>query len=168
MTFPRTVDEAVTLFYDLKKLFSIPDLPEFEKLEQTLSEVSESVQNLNIRKRVFCPIWKNPWMSFNSDTFASSMIRFCGGENITDRLSERYPEISIDQIILAKPDIILLPDEPYRFQKKDKEDLERLLTQFSLQKVQIELLKGTFHWYSSSIMIHSLKELFKIISKKIE
>lgn len=162
VTFPRTINEAVSLFYDLKRLFSVPDLSEFEELERTLKQVSEVVKNLHIKKTVFCPIWKKPWMSFNSDTFGSSMIRFCGGKNITDALSDRYPEISIDQVIQAKPDIILLPDEPYHFQEKDKEEFKALFTRYL---PNIELIKGTFHWYSF-IMIQSLKELFTIISEE--
>ena len=32
--------------------------------------------------RVFCPIWKNPWMAFNADTYAHDVLRMLGFNNI--------------------------------------------------------------------------------------
>jgi len=31
------------------------------------------------RTRVFCPIWKQPWMAVGSDTYAHDLIELCGG-----------------------------------------------------------------------------------------
>ena len=159
VTFPKTVSEAVSLFYEFKKLFSIGRLKEFDELERVLEKTSQRVAELLIRKKVFCPIWKNPWMSINSDTFASSIIEFCGGKNLTANYSERYPKISLETIMKEHPDIILLPDEPYRFEEADKMDL---LDLFDSNKPIIKILDGTFHWYSF-IMIESIKTLSRII-----
>ena len=87
VTFPKTVSEAISLFYDLKKLFSIGVLQEFDELEQVLGKTSQLTEKLLVRKKVFCPIWKNPWMSINNDTFVSSIIEFCGGKNLTANYS---------------------------------------------------------------------------------
>ncbi len=32
-------------------------------------------------RRIFVPIWKNPYMSTGSDTYAHSVLETCGGEN---------------------------------------------------------------------------------------
>ena len=98
-------------------------------------------------------------MSFNKDTFASNIIEFCGGENIITDATTRYPEITIDEIIRQKPEVILLPDEPYKFTEDDKNELLQL---FAPYEPRIELLSGTFHWYSF-IMIRSLKKLSTIL-----
>ena len=34
------------------------------------------------RVRVFCPIWRHPWMTINHDTFIHDMIETCGGTNV--------------------------------------------------------------------------------------
>ncbi len=158
VTFPRNVPEALSMFHDLQKLFCIGNVPELDQLEELVQEISSQINHITMRKRIFCPIWKKPWMSFNNDTFASGMIEFCGGENITGPDSERYPEISLEEIIKANPDIILLPDEPYHFTEADKQELLRI---FSPQHPIIKLVSGTFHWYSF-IMIQSLQTLRKI------
>lgn len=155
VTFPKTVSETISMFYDLKNLFSVGPIPELEELEKLVSEISDQVNFLTNRKKVFCPIWKKPWMSFSKDTFASHIIEFCGGENIITDVITRYPEITIDEIIDQKPDVILLPDEPYKFTVKDREELLEL---FAPYEPKIELLSGTFHWYSF-IMIESLHKL---------
>ena len=159
VTFPKSVNDAVSLFYDLKILFSINLVPQLAELEKTLEMVQEKTKSIKRKKKVFCPIWKKPWMSFNKETFASSMIDICGGENIFNGCTERYPEISVKEILEKEPDIILLPDEPYKFQKDDKDELQDL---FQNKNIKIELIHGTFHWYSF-IMIRSLNELVNII-----
>ena len=158
-TFPRSVLEAKSLFYDLQKLFCINRNEKMVELEQMLTETSKQISTLKRKKLVFCPIWKNPWMSFNKDTFASSIIEFCGGENIFNHSQDRYPKISLDDVARAKPDIILLPDEPYNFQEVDRNELLKFLSPYC---PKIEFLSGTFHWYSF-IIIDSIKRLAGIL-----
>lgn len=159
VTFPKTVEEAVLLFSDLQKLFQIKHSEQFEELKKTLSSIKEETLKLKEKKKVFCPVWKNPWISINKDTFASSIIEYCGGENITSNYSERYPKIEVKSLIELKPDVILLPDEPYNFQEEDKLELKNL---FQKNTPKIEIIDGTFHWYSFK-MIQSIINLSKIM-----
>ena len=110
------------------------------------------------RKKIFCPIWKDPWMSINSDTFISDIIDFCGGYNVFSNKAERYPKITLDEIINTEPDIILLPDEPYRFTYEHVEELKSIP---KFNKVTIQLIEGTFHWHSFR-MINSIRRLFSL------
>jgi len=32
--------------------------------------------------RVFCPIWRDPWMAVGAPTYADDLITLCGGENV--------------------------------------------------------------------------------------
>ncbi len=69
-------------------------------------------------RRVFCPIWKNPWMSFNRDTYAHDMLANAGGENVCAAYAERYCTVTLDAMAAAAPEVILLPDEPFVFTPK--------------------------------------------------
>lgn len=71
------------------------------------------------RVRYFCPIWRNPWMTFNADTYAHDLLRLVGGENVAASHAERYPRVELDAIAAARPRIVLLPSEPYRFGPRD-------------------------------------------------
>ena len=159
ITFPKTVDEAVSLFYDLQKLFQISKSEQFEELKIILSKIKEKTLTLQKKKKVFCLIWKKPWISINEDTFASSMIEYCGGQNLTSNYLERYPKIDLGTIIDLNPDVILLPDEPYKFQEEDKKELKDFFKETSLK---IEIIDGTFHWYSFK-MIQSISNLSRIL-----
>lgn len=95
--------------------------------------------------RVFVPIWMNPLMTVNGETFISDMLDLVGGQNIfadrarryplaadlgaaeplsPERVADRdtrYPRVTVDEIVDRKPDIILLPDEPHAFTEADAE-----------------------------------------------
>src|SRR5436305_1980097 len=76
--------------------------------------------------RVLCPIWKNPYMSINQDTFVHSILGSAGGQNVFEEHPERYPKFTLDEVVLKQPEIIILPTEPYRFTEEDKTDFETL------------------------------------------
>jgi len=70
------------------------------------------------RPRVFCPIWSNPWMSFNADTYAHHVLRASGADNVCAREADRYCRVDLEAIARRHVDVVLLPDEPYRFREK--------------------------------------------------
>jgi ABC-type Fe3+-hydroxamate transport system substrate-binding protein len=65
--------------------------------------------------RVFCPIWRRPYMTVSADTYVHDVLACCGGENVFGAASSRYPEVTLEEVAAAGPEAILLPDEPYRF-----------------------------------------------------
>ena len=100
------------------------------------------------RHRVFCPIWKNPWMSFNHDTYADDMLSLAGGVNVCRQRSERYCLINLDDVAAAQPEIVLLPDEPYVFSSKDLAALVPLRETPAWQNDRIHFIDGkSLSWY---------------------
>jgi ABC-type Fe3+-hydroxamate transport system substrate-binding protein len=65
------------------------------------------------------PIWRRPWMVVGSDTFAGDLLSRLGVENIYASHQDRYPRVPIDDLRGAGADIVVLPDEPYRFTASD-------------------------------------------------
>lgn len=63
-------------------------------------------------------IWRKPWMSVNRDTFAHALLSQAGGRNVFGSLPVRYPEITLDDLKRASPDVVLLCTEPFPFQAK--------------------------------------------------
>jgi len=110
--------------------------------------------------RVFCPIWKNPWMAFNADTYAHDVLRMLGFNNIFASAGERYPTTTLAEAIERKPDIVLLPDEPYEFKDRDIEELKKVLPPGLARRVMI-VSGRDLHWYG----VHMVKGLTTLASK---
>ncbi|MGY5050827.1 helical backbone metal receptor [Streptomyces sp. 900105755] len=65
------------------------------------------------------PIWRRPWMVLGRDTFAGDVLARLGVRNLFGNHPERYPRIPLDELRDAGPDLVVLPDEPYRFTATD-------------------------------------------------
>lgn len=68
-------------------------------------------------------IWRKPWMSVNRDTFASALLSLAGGRNVFGDAPTRYPEIRIDELVAADPQLVLLCTEPFPFEAKHIDEL---------------------------------------------
>lgn len=98
--------------------------------------------------RYFCPIWRKPWMAFNGDTYAHDMLRAAGGANVCAGAGDRYPTVTLDGIADTAPEVVLLPDEPYRFTEKDLAGLEVL----GLSRERVHFVDGkALSWYGPRI-----------------
>ncbi|WP_234327012.1 helical backbone metal receptor [Streptomyces sp. NRRL WC-3742] len=69
--------------------------------------------------RTVVPIWRRPWMVIGRDTFAGDLLRRLGLHLVHADHAERYPTIALPQLKLDGPELVVLPDEPYRFTAED-------------------------------------------------
>ena len=98
--------------------------------------------------RYFCPIWRKPWMSFNADTYAHDLLRAAGGINVCGAEPVRYPTVELDAIAASAPEVVLLPDEPYRFSEKDRPALAPLAATPALRAGTVHFVDGkALSWY---------------------
>ncbi|MFF5765382.1 helical backbone metal receptor [Streptomyces tanashiensis] len=65
------------------------------------------------------PIWRRPWMVLGRDTFAGDLLARLGVRNLYAGHPERYPRLTLDELRATGPDLVVLPDEPYRFTRDD-------------------------------------------------
>lgn len=65
------------------------------------------------------PVWRRPWVVVGRDTFATDVLRRLGVENVYASHEERYPRPSLDELNARRPDLVILPDEPYVFTHED-------------------------------------------------
>lgn len=151
-TYPRTVREGAALLHQLAALGADPArvrdvvLPVEIALRQ-----AERVRPLR-PVRVFCPIWRDPWMSVGSDTYADDLLTLCGGANVfAGRPERRYPRVTLEEVVAAAPEVVLLPDEPYRFAAPDVAEIGGLDVP-AARAGRIHLIDGTLvSWYGPRI-----------------
>ncbi|MEV6243038.1 helical backbone metal receptor [Lentzea sp. NPDC051838] len=65
------------------------------------------------------PVWRRPWVVVGRDTFATDVLRRLGIENVYASHDERYPRPSLEELNAKRPDLVILPDEPYVFTHED-------------------------------------------------
>lgn len=165
VTYPRTVQEGAALLAELAGLGATP-----EASERVVEPVRRAVEAA-LRARparpvpVFCPIWRDPWMAVGGDTYADDLIALCGGHNLFRGAGgRRYPRVSLDEVDAARPEVVLLPDEPYAFGPRDAAELARRDWPAS-RSGRIHLIDGTLvSWYGPRIRraIETLRALFDV------
>jgi ABC-type Fe3+-hydroxamate transport system substrate-binding protein len=120
---PESVDGAIWL---LRELARVVDAPRVEPVLDPIERVYDRLLDGTAPgRRVFVPIWKNPYMSVGSDTYAHDVLETCGAENVCAG-STRYPVFTLEEVEAAQPEVVLLPDEPYPFCAEDLEDFYAL------------------------------------------
>ncbi|MEU7719942.1 helical backbone metal receptor [Streptomyces tibetensis] len=65
------------------------------------------------------PIWRRPWMVLGRDTFAGDVLARLGVDRVHATHPDRYPRVPLEELRAAAPDVVVLPDEPYRFTPDD-------------------------------------------------
>jgi ABC-type Fe3+-hydroxamate transport system substrate-binding protein len=162
LTYPCTVREGAELLAELAELGASAEA-RARVVEPVLRAVSEAEATpATAPPRVFCPIWRDPWMAVGAPTYADDLLRLCGGVNVfADHRERRYPRVSLAEIEAAAPEVVLLPDEPYAFGPRDAADLARLPIPAAASG-RIHLIDGTFvSWYGPRIhrAIETLRRL---------
>lgn len=101
-------------------------------------------RSLNIKTAYF--IWRKPYMVAGRQTYIDSLMQMCGLNNVFE--AERYPEISVNDLVAANPDVVFLSSEPYPFSQKHIDEFQQLLP-----KARVLLVDGEiFSWYGSRLL----------------
>jgi ABC-type Fe3+-hydroxamate transport system substrate-binding protein len=72
------------------------------------------------RRRAFVPIWRRPWMTLSAGTYGSSLLAGLGVDNVFADEDGRYPTVTLEEVAARRPDVVLLPSEPYPFKERHR------------------------------------------------
>ncbi|MBF9072026.1 helical backbone metal receptor [Streptacidiphilus fuscans] len=116
----RTLDQA---FRSLDRLLTLltkdSGLPRPQWLDDARDAWADVPPPPDRPHRAVVPIWRRPWMVVGRDTFAGDLLRRLGFHQLYADHDERYPAIPIDRLRASGADLVVLPDEPYRFTATD-------------------------------------------------
>jgi ABC-type Fe3+-hydroxamate transport system substrate-binding protein len=147
VSFPKTVAEGLS---HLARLAKILETHARDLLRRGYAAMAEAEAALRARRplRAFVPIWMDPLMTLNGQTYMSDALRLGGGENVfADRQrlyplsadlgqavprpagtrDTRYPRVTLEEVAQREPQIVLLPDEPHPFSEEDADVFRRAL-----------------------------------------
>jgi ABC-type Fe3+-hydroxamate transport system substrate-binding protein len=74
----------------------------------------------------FVPIWRRPWMTISTGTYAASMLQWLGVSTWLVEGSDRYPTVELTDVMAARPDVVMAPSEPYPFAERHRAELEQV------------------------------------------
>lgn len=193
VTFPRTVRDALNLLWAIMEVFDEAGMVErVRAIEWTCDWLERLAQQReNNALRVFVPIWFDPLMTFNKDTYAHDLLRICGGTNVfADRermyplaadLGEaaplaadapkisgrdiRYPRVTLEEVINTQPDVILLPDEPFSFDESHREQFLAIETP-AAHGERVHLIDGSLLTWHGTRIARAFQDLPPLLYKE--
>ncbi len=172
VTSPHTVAEGITTIERLGILLNCrtESGPMSETMHATYDQVTVKAAS-QPRLRVFCPIWRKPWMAFNHDTYSDDMLWTCGGENILRTRPDRYFTVTLEEIEALAPQVVLLPSEPYPFATKHFIHLKPLAHTPAGRGGHFYCIDGmALCWYGPRIMdgLEQISQLFAYVRSTID
>ena len=174
---PDTVRAGIDLLWRVAELLDCRDAvaASVEAIEAAYADIQAQVAG-RAPVRVFCPIWKDPYMTIGAGTYIHDVLRVCGGANIfaqrqrrfplaaelglaperTDNRDggrdRRYPRVTLEEMAALQPEVILLPDEPYVFSAADLHDFRPFAEVPAVRQGRIHLIDGKIvSWYGPRI-----------------
>jgi ABC-type Fe3+-hydroxamate transport system substrate-binding protein len=114
VTAPRTVAGALT---SLGRMLEACDVGRPDWLGVAAQQWEPTYAGT--RARAFVPIWRRPWMSLGRDTFAGDVLRVLGVDHVYADDDARYPRVQLAGVRDRRPDLVVLPDEPYAFTRAE-------------------------------------------------
>lgn len=116
-------------------------------LSKTIKHRFNQLKTPDLKLKTCYLIWREPFMTAGGDTFISNMLGYCGLENIFTPKT-RYPEITLQQLLLSNCQLVLLSSEPYPFKQKHIDEIQQ-----ALPNARIILVDGEmFSWYGSRLL----------------
>jgi hypothetical protein len=141
VTVIRTLDEA---FVSLRRMFEValgwPQPPWLAEAERVWRDPAPSP-----RTAAVIPVWRDPWMVVGAGTFTGDLAARLGLDNVYDGDPGRYPHVDLGDVIARRPELVVLPDEPYAFGPDNGPEM------FPRQRVA--LVEGrSLTWYGPSLV----------------
>jgi ABC-type Fe3+-hydroxamate transport system substrate-binding protein len=112
------------------------------QIEQLFNVLSKTQGTL----KVAYLIWQKPYMVAAKNTFIDDMLQYCGCYNAFD--TERYPQVTADELYSAQPDVIMLSSEPFPFKQKHVDAIQQICPKSKVILVDGEM----FSWYGSRLL----------------
>ena len=120
---PRRVADVPPLLRRFGRLTGTEESAESfsSKVEEELGRIERGRSSLRAFRYVVL-IWKNPWMTVGPRTYIADLLRSVGGVSSLEEEKNPgpdYPTTDEGSILASRPDVLILPDEPYRFREKN-------------------------------------------------
>ncbi len=80
-----------------------------DNFEERLWVLNVLLNDASKKPKVFYCTWAQPLLTIGKTSFLNEVVTACGGINIAGGLAQPYPHFSVERLLIADPDIIILP-----------------------------------------------------------
>jgi ABC-type Fe3+-hydroxamate transport system substrate-binding protein len=164
VTYPRTVAGAIAMIRELGQVTGAA--ARATALADELQARLEATRAVTARRspaRAFYAIWREPYMTVGADTYIHDVLAVCGAANVFADSPVRYPAVTLDDVAARRPEVILLPDEPFRFRRVHLADFAPYPDVPAVRDGRIHLVDGKpFSWHGARLgdALRTLPALF--------
>ena len=135
--------------------------------KEKLNEVKRKVDGIS-RPGVFLEMGADPLISVGPGSFANDLIEIAGGRNVASQSSSRYSRYTLEEILLADPEVIIIcsmvPDDPCLAQKRW---WKRWTNMSAVRNGRIYVVEANLITRPGPRMIEGLMEIAKVIHPEI-
>lgn len=174
IAFPKRVADGIAHLAKLARIFGVErDARDLLARGYGALRDAEAARGRVKPVRAFCPIWMQPLMTVNGDTFISDMLDLCGAQNVfadrerryplaadlgrapplpRERVGDRdvrYPRVAIDEVVARAPELVVLPDEPHPFSDDDAAFFRSLDIPAAARGAVVETSGKDVCWYGA-------------------
>jgi ABC-type Fe3+-hydroxamate transport system substrate-binding protein len=153
VTYPRTVEESLRMIAELGVVTGTSARADALLADlRPLHARARADAATRAPVRVFYAVWRGPYMTINRDTYIHDMLATCGAVNVFADHAARYPAVTPDEIAARRPEVILLPDEPFRFRPVHRRDFAAYSDVPAVAEGRVRLVDGKpFSWHGPRI-----------------
>jgi ABC-type Fe3+-hydroxamate transport system substrate-binding protein len=149
VTYPRTATDAIAMIRELGE--ATDTRTRATALADELQHLLEAARTVTAGRppaRVFYAIWRGPYMTIGPDTYIHDVLAVCGAANVFADTPDRYPRVTLEEVASRRPEVILLPDEPFRFRPSHRKDFARYTDVPAVRDHRVHLVDGKpFSWH---------------------
>lgn len=157
---------AAGLSLHVTHVTSIDQIPRMLAELREALRIDEPIADISLPDReptwatAFVPIWKRPWMTINRHTYGASMLDRLGVDSVFADHADRYPTVEDQEIRRSRPDLVLLPSEPYPFAERHVELIAGLAP-----GARVELVDGQDLFWWGHRSVEALERLGDVLSR---
>lgn len=176
VAFPKRAADGLAHLARLARILHVERDPEVRALLKRGYEAIREAEEARARVvplRTFCPIWMDPLMTLNGETFISDVLDLAGAQNVfadrerryplaadlgkakslppekTAGRDTRYPRVTLEEVLLRAPELVLLPDEPHPFTEQDAEVFRALAIPAASRGAVVRTAGKDLCWYGA-------------------
>ena len=138
------------------------------EMERVCEDVRKNAAGANVRTA--CLLWRfgdgqaEAYTTCNGETYTSDLVSMMGGKNVFAGLNKKYSKVTPTDIEKRRPDLILLPTEPYYFRRRDVRELSETLNCPAARNRNVRIVNGRLLvWYGTALLdgVKTLAPLFR-------
>lgn len=137
---PQSIDEVINSVSELAQYSSNPKIAQhnIEIMRETLASYQNKKALINKPKRVFIQLGIQPLFSTGNHTLQNDVVELCGGENIFANSTVQWPQVSREQVLTRKPDVIIITGSA---------EQEKAVKEFWYSQLNVPIIRLNEDWF---------------------